>query len=60
MKLLEFYTEIHLPAHVSPDDPIILFIIYYSPEIIEYIIEITNLNPRTSQDPGYSYARAVI
>jgi hypothetical protein len=48
MKLPEFYTEIYLPVHVSPDDLIILFTMYYSPEIIKYIVEITNLNPRTS------------
>jgi hypothetical protein len=48
IKLLEFYTEIYFPAYISSDDPITLFIIYYSLEIIEYIIEITNLNPRIS------------
>jgi hypothetical protein len=38
MKLPDFATEIHLPDYVSPDDPITLFTIYYSPELIEYIV----------------------
>jgi hypothetical protein len=46
MKLPEFAIEIHLPDYMSPDDPIILFIMYYPLEIIKYIVEITNLNPR--------------
>jgi hypothetical protein len=44
MKLLDFEPEIHFPDHVSPDDPITIFTLYYIPEIIEQIIENTNLN----------------
>jgi hypothetical protein len=46
MKLVDCDPAIHLLEYVSPDNPITLFILYYPPEIIEYIIEITNLNPR--------------
>jgi hypothetical protein len=44
IKLLDFEPEIYLPDHISPDDPITIFILYYIPEIIEQIIENTNLN----------------
>jgi hypothetical protein len=54
MKLVDYDPAIHLLEYVSPDDPIILFILYYPPEIIEYIIEITNLNPREPRNPQLS------
>jgi hypothetical protein len=57
MKLLDFYTEIYFPDHVSADNPIALFTIYYPPEIIKYIIQITNLNPRDLKNPELSRAR---
>jgi hypothetical protein len=44
MKLPDFEPEIHLPDHMSPDDPITIFTLYYTPEIIKQIIESTNLN----------------
>jgi hypothetical protein len=44
MKLLDFEPEIYLPDYMSPDDPITIFILYYTPEIIKQIIESTNLN----------------
>jgi hypothetical protein len=34
MKLLDFKPEIYLSDNISPDDPITLFTMYYSPEII--------------------------
>jgi hypothetical protein len=46
MNLPDFSTEIRLPEYMSPDGPIILFIMYYLLEIIEYIVEMTNLNTR--------------
>jgi hypothetical protein len=58
IKLSDFYTEIHLPDYVSADDPIALFTIYYPPEIIEYIVRITNLNPRDPKNLELPYARA--
>ena len=38
--------EIILPENVSPDDPITLFTMYYTPEIIELIVKKTNEYPR--------------
>jgi hypothetical protein len=35
MKLPDFEPEIHFLDHVSPDDPITIFTLYYTPEIIE-------------------------
>jgi hypothetical protein len=46
IKLPDFEPEIYFPDHVSPDNPIIIFTLYYTPEIIEQIIENTNLNSR--------------
>jgi hypothetical protein len=59
MKLLDFYTKIYRPDNISPDDPITLFTIYYSPEIIKYIIQITNLNSRISKNPDILYTRVI-
>jgi hypothetical protein len=50
MKLLDFSTEIYLLYYISPEDLITLFNMYYPPEIIEYIIQITNLNPREPEN----------
>jgi hypothetical protein len=58
MKLPDFYTKIHLPDYVSADNPIALFIMYYPPEIIKYIVRITNLNPRDPKNLELSHARA--
>jgi hypothetical protein len=33
-KCLDFEFEITLPANVSPEDPITLFTLYYTPEIV--------------------------
>jgi hypothetical protein len=44
IKLLDFEPEIYLPNYISPDNPIIIFILYYIPEIIKQIIKSTNLN----------------
>jgi hypothetical protein len=42
MKLPDFSWEITLLENVSPDDPITLFTMYYTPEIINMIVEKTN------------------
>jgi hypothetical protein len=42
MKLPHFGWEIHLPENVSPDDPITLFTIYYTPEVMNIIVQNTN------------------
>ncbi len=42
IKLPDFSWEIHLPENTSPDDPITLFTMYYTPEIMDMIVENTN------------------
>jgi hypothetical protein len=44
IKLPDFKPEIYFPDYMSPDNPITIFTLYYTPEIIEQIIENTNLN----------------
>jgi hypothetical protein len=58
IKLVDCDPAIHLLEYVFPDDPIILFILYYSPEIIKYIVKITNLNPREPRNPQLPRAHA--
>jgi hypothetical protein len=57
MKLPYFNWEITLPENVSPDDPITLFTMYYTPEIIELIVKKTNEYRREPQDDLCLYAR---
>jgi hypothetical protein len=57
MKLPDFEPEIHLPDHMSPDNPITIFTLYYTPEIIKQIIENTNLNSRQLKDLSKPKAR---
>ncbi len=38
MQLPYFDWEINLPENFSPDDPITLFTLYYTPEIIDLIV----------------------
>jgi hypothetical protein len=42
MQLPQFDWEINLPEYTSPDNPITLFTIYYTPEIIDLIVAKTN------------------
>jgi hypothetical protein len=42
MKLLNFAWEITLLKNTSPDDPITLFTMYYTPEIINIILKKAN------------------
>ena len=58
MQLPNWGWEITLPENVSPDDPITLFIMYYTPEIIELIVEKTNEYRREPQDDSCHRARA--
>ena len=58
MGLPNFGWEINLPNDVSPDDPITLFTMYYTPEIINLIVEKTNEYQREPQDDSCSRARA--
>ena len=58
MQLPQFGWEITLPEDVSLDDPITLFTMYYTPEIIDLIVEKTNTYLRKPQDNSTPYARA--
>jgi Transposase IS4 len=58
IKLPDFEPEIHFPNYMSPDDLIIIFTLYYTPEIIEQIIKSTNLNSRQLKDPSKPKAQA--
>jgi hypothetical protein len=58
MKLFDFEPEIYLPDHVSPDNPITIFTLYYTPEIIKQIIKSMNLNSRQLKDPSKPKTRA--
>ena len=58
MQLPQFGWEITLPEDVSPDDPITLFTIYYTPKIIDLIVEKTNNYMRKPPDESGPYARA--
>lgn len=58
MECPDFDLEITLPDHVSPDDPITLFTLYYTPEIINTIVLHTNNYSREPQDDTKPYARA--
>ena len=56
-KCPNFEFEITLPADTSLDDPITLFALYYTPEIIDQIVRHTNNHTRKSQDPSKPNAR---
>jgi len=57
MKLPYFDHQICLPKDASPDDPITLFTLYYTPEIIDWIVEKTNLYNRYIKDDALPRAR---
>jgi hypothetical protein len=58
MKLPYWDWEIILPENVSPDDPITLFSMYYTPEIIDLIVKKTNEYRREPRDDSCPRARA--
>ena len=58
MKLPDFGWEITLPENASPDDPITLFTMYYTPEIMDMIVEKTNEYVRQPANDSLPYARA--
>ena len=49
MILPDFAREIRLPEDTSPNDPITLFTMYYSPKIIDWIVEKTNAYTRVTK-----------
>ena len=58
LNLPAFSYEITLLENASPDDPITLFTIYYTPEIINMIVKHTNNYIRKPQDESCPHARA--
>jgi hypothetical protein len=58
MKLPDFGWEITLLEHISPDDPITLFTLYYMPEIIDLIVEKTNKYTREPENDSPFFTRA--
>jgi hypothetical protein len=58
MQLPDFGWEITLPDHTSPNDPITLFTMYYTLEIMDMIVERTNEYTRKLVDDSLPYARA--
>ena len=58
MQLPNWDWQITLPENASPDDPITLFTMYYTPGIIDLIVKKTNEYARKPQDDSSPYARA--
>ena len=58
MQLPNWDWQITLPENASPDDPIILFTMYYTPGIIDLIVKKTNEYVWKPQDDSSPYARA--
>jgi hypothetical protein len=58
MELPGWSWEINLPDNVSPDDPISIFNMYYTPEIIDMIVEKTKEYIRQPKGDSRLYARA--
>ncbi len=58
MKLPDFSWEVNLPEHTSPDHPITLFTMYYTPEIMDMIVEHTNKYARQPKNELLPYTRA--
>jgi hypothetical protein len=57
MKLPHFDWEIHFLENTSPDDPITLFTMYYTLEIMDMIVENTNNYARRSRNELLPYTR---
>lgn len=57
MKLPDFDHEIKLPNCASPEDPISLFTLYYTPEIIDWMVDKTNSHERYIKDPNLPFVR---
>jgi hypothetical protein len=58
MDIPDFGYEIQLPESASCDDPISLFDLYYSPEIMDELVRYTNEAQRNSKDPQKPHCRA--
>jgi hypothetical protein len=51
LDLPNFKPKITLPPNMSPNNPITLFTLFYSPKIIDLIIQYTNNVVQQPQDP---------
>jgi hypothetical protein len=58
MNIPDFPYDIRLPADASYDDPISLFQLYYSLEIIQQLVDYTNNYIREPKDPTKPHCRA--
>lgn len=59
LDLPDFKPKITLLTNVSPNNPITLFTLFYSPKIIDLIVQHTNNVVRQPQDPTKPKARAL-
>jgi hypothetical protein len=50
MKCPDFDIEICLPPHTCGNDPLSLFTLYYTPEIVQMIVDYTNSYSREPRD----------
>jgi hypothetical protein len=57
MQLPDWGWEINLPNNVSSDNLITLFTLYYTPEIVDLIVEKTNSYLREPQNDSCPYIR---
>lgn len=58
MELPDFEFDICLPETASPDNPITIFTLYYTPKIISTIVQNTNSYHREPQDSSKPHSRA--
>jgi hypothetical protein len=58
MECPDFEFQITLPPDIKANDPIGLFILYFTPKIIDQIVQYTNSVAREPRDPQKRYARA--
>lgn len=53
-----FGWDIRLPEHASPEDPITLFTIYFTPEIIDLIVEKANTHVQIPKKPPFASSKS--
>jgi hypothetical protein len=58
MVLPDFDLQISLPYHALHSNPFSIFALYYTPQIVDLIVQYTNQNPRKAADPDRPNARA--
>jgi hypothetical protein len=58
IEIPDFELEITFPEHISPDDPITLFTLYYTPKIMSTIVSNTNSYSRKPEESLKPRSRA--